>query len=271
MRKRTIAISLSVLAVAALAGGAYAASGSGSSPPPGPLGVSEQTIIKDAAQRLHVSPAQLSSALKEALIDQINAFAKSRHVPAAQANAIKQKLEHAPGLPLALPFLAFGGMARPMVQLHATVARVPFGAPPPLGPLAFFGPPMVLPAAAHYLGLSDQTLAQQLRSGKTLAQIATARGKSVSGLEQAIVTAFRAELTKATAAQRAAEQKLLAGLAKQVQRLVNSKGPLGPVPLGAKVQFRARAGGPPPGAMLPGLLFGLLAPHTARVYAAPAP
>src|SRR2546429_7365666 len=85
MRKRTIVISLSALAAAALAGGAYAATRSSSGPKvrhlaAGPRTVqvampSEQAIINDAARRLSVSPAKLIGALKGAIIDQINAAA----------------------------------------------------------------------------------------------------------------------------------------------------------------------------------------------------
>jgi len=45
-------------------------------------------------------------------------------------------------------------------------------------------------AAATYLGLSQVDLRTQLQSGKTLAQIAQAQGKSVSGLEDAMVAAI---------------------------------------------------------------------------------
>src|SRR5262249_54860253 len=68
----------------------------------------------------------------------------------------------------------------------AAAVQVDFGGPP--GPdrdvhvgVAFFGP-----AVASYLGLSESELRMQLEAGKTLAQIATAQGKSVSGLEDAI-------------------------------------------------------------------------------------
>jgi hypothetical protein len=45
-------------------------------------------------------------------------------------------------------------------------------------------------AAASYLGMSQSALHTQLEKGMTLARVATARGKSVSGLENAITTAF---------------------------------------------------------------------------------
>jgi hypothetical protein len=266
MRKRTIAISLSILAVAALAGGAYAASGSGSGPPQQrPFGLAEQTVIKDAANRLGVAPAKLTGALKQAFIDQIDAQIKAQHLPAAQAKAIKQKIEHAPGLPPFGPFLFGPGMIHAQVvapgMMGAKVVapgmmRAQVAAAPP-----FFAFPVVLPAAAKYLGLSHQQLLQQLKSGKTLAQIASAHGKSTSGLEQAIVTAFRSALARSVAASRAAEQHLLSGLTRDVQKLVNSKGPIGPLALAGKVQVPAGAAGPP--------FLGLLPPPVVRAWIAP--
>ena len=45
-------------------------------------------------------------------------------------------------------------------------------------------------AAASYVGLSQADLQKELQSGKTLAQVAAARDKSVSGLETALVAAI---------------------------------------------------------------------------------
>jgi hypothetical protein len=42
-------------------------------------------------------------------------------------------------------------------------------------------------SAAAYLGLTPQQLRAQLRDGKSLAQVAAARGKTVAGLENAIL------------------------------------------------------------------------------------
>jgi hypothetical protein len=52
----------------------------------------------------------------------------------------------------------------------------------------------VLDAAAKYLGLSDAQLRNQLRSGKSLAQIAEAQNKPVAGLKSAIEAAVASEL-----------------------------------------------------------------------------
>ena len=274
MRKRTIVISLSAVAIAATTGGAYAATRSSSSPRPvvrvafarPGFTLSEQKLISDAAQRLNVSPSRLTAAFKQALIDQINAEVKANHLSPAQASAIKKQIAHGPGLPfgpgLLGPGLPFGpglpGAVRlapappcPKVKACQVVA-----APGPI-----FGAPAVLPTAAHYLGLSLAELAQRLRSGKTLAQIAQAQGKSTSGLEQAIIGGFKSELEKSFAAQHAMEQRFLAGLPKLVDAIVNSKGPIGPVPMKGNFRFA----GPPPIAWS----LGLMPPLVVRAYTAP--
>ena len=60
------------------------------------------------------------------------------------------------------------------------------------------GPPFI-EAAAKYLGLDRKALCDQLHSGKTLAQVADAQGKSVDGLKQAIVADAKSHLDQAVA------------------------------------------------------------------------
>jgi hypothetical protein len=69
--------------------------------------------------------------------------------------------------------------------------RGPEGRRPP-------GPPFIK-AAASYLGLDVKALCDQLHSGKTLAQVADAQGKSVDGLKQAIYDDAKSHLDKAVA------------------------------------------------------------------------
>ena len=83
----------------------------------------------------------------------------------------------------------------------------------------------LLPAAAAYLGVTPVALRTELRSGKSLAQIATARGKSVDGLKTALVAAIKTKVSAAKAAGRldAARADRLLQLAPQlVERLVNA-------------------------------------------------
>jgi len=65
----------------------------------------------------------------------------------------------------------------------------------------------VMPAAADYLGLSQAQLRTRLHQGSSLADIARAQGKPVSGLENAILAAMTSRInadTRLTAAQKTA-------------------------------------------------------------------
>ncbi len=77
---------------------------------------------------------------------------------------------------------------------------------------------------ATYLGLKPAELATQLRSGKSLADIAKAQGKTVEGLKTAITDAATKQLDAAVTAGKLTkeqETKLLAGLASHLDDLVN--------------------------------------------------
>lgn len=72
---------------------------------------------------------------------------------------------------------------------------------PGTGYAAMPGPAMMA-TAASYLGISPTELQTERHAGKSLAQIATEHGKSVDGLETALVNAFGATLDRAVAAGR---------------------------------------------------------------------
>lgn len=83
----------------------------------------------------------------------------------------------------------------------------------------------VLTPAAAYLGISASDLASDLKGGKTLAQEATAKGKTASGLIDAIVTAEKKVLDAQNAAgwlTDAQEANALAGIKDAVTDLVNN-------------------------------------------------
>jgi ribosomal protein S20 len=189
-----------LVAAAGAAGGAYAATESSSNP--------QQAYLNDVAKRLNVSPSKLDSALKGALIDRLNAMVKSGRLTQAQANKIEQRLSKGGRLPFPGGF----GMGRG------------FG-PGRMMRIGGMGGP--LHAAASYLGVSTPQLMTDLASGKSLAQVATKQGKSVSGLEQAIITAEKARLDKLVSAgvlTSAQEQRVLSRLSSRVDKLVNRSG-----------------------------------------------
>jgi len=107
----------------------------------------------------------------------------------------------------------------------ATAAQSGSGGTPGQG-----GGPPGAAAIASYLGLSTSDVAADLSKGQTLAQIATAQGKTASGLEAAIVADAKshldAEVTVGTITA-AEETARLADLSAHVDDLVNSTGPPG--------------------------------------------
>jgi AraC-like DNA-binding protein len=185
-----VAIGATVLCAAAFAGGAYAATQSGGNP--------RQQFINDVANRLHVSPDQLQSALKAAMLDRIEQAVKDGRLTQAQANAIEQRIEQGK-LPLRF------GVRRAGHALRRLELR----------------------AGEQYLGLTRADLISQLRAGKSLAQVAQAQGKTTAGLEAAMTAALKARLDKAVSAGRitqAREQTLLSHLQKRLDRRVNHAG-----------------------------------------------
>lgn len=213
-RPRLAAIA-SVACLSLTGGAAYAATHS-SGPP------FEQAVLADAAKRLGVTPAALQNALTQAQIDQIQQAVKDGKLTQAQAKAIIAGIKSGHRM---------GPSAFPMFGHHHRFGDGPgFGFGPGRGP---FGG--LLQTAATYLDLSPQSLITQLRSGKTMAQVATDQNKSVSGLEGAIVDAFKTKLDAAVTAHHmtsSQEAKMLSHVTTFVDAFVTGKfphfGPGGP-------------------------------------------
>jgi AraC-like DNA-binding protein len=198
--RHRLAIGVVALAFAAAGGGAYAASQSGSNP--------RTPFLNDVARRLNVSPQRLMAAVNAAMVDRLDAAVKDGRLTQAQANAIKQHIEQG-GMP---PFFMRPGMPFPGPPAFF------FGGAPPFGPLS---------SAASYLGLSEVQLVTDLRSGQSLAQIAKARGKSVAGLERAMISAIKSRLDQAVKSGRltkSQEQQLLNAMTSRLRDLINGSG-----------------------------------------------
>jgi hypothetical protein len=87
-----------------------------------------------------------------------------------------------------------------------------------------------LDAAADYLGLTDAELHEQLRDGKSLADVAKAQNKSVDGLKAALKRAVTAELDEAVKDKRLTEaqkSKILADVDARLDEMVNNTRPPG--------------------------------------------
>ena len=88
-----------------------------------------------------------------------------------------------------------------------------------------------LSAAATYLGVTTDALRTQLAAGKSLADVANAQGKSVSGLEAALLANLKTDLDADVTAGRITsdrETQILANAKTQIAAQVARKGVAGP-------------------------------------------
>ena len=203
--KHKLAIVITVLAAAAFAGGAYAATQES------PV-TQRQAFLNDVAKRRNVSPQKLTAALEAAFQDQLNAAVRAGKLTQAQANAIAKRLQQGS---LPARWFGLGGLLYPAAPPAAANQRGPHSGG-------------TLGAAASYLGLSRAQLFKDLHSGKTLAQIASSRGKSVSGMEKAMIAALKSRLDQAVADKRitaSQEKQILARLSSRIDSLVNRTTP----------------------------------------------
>jgi ribosomal protein S20 len=168
-----------------------------------------KAIIDDAASQLGVQPAELSSALKQAMKNRIDAAVDAGQLTQEQANELKERID-AQDFPLLGPGLRGG---------------------PGFGHgLGHFGHGEVLAAAASYLGLTEAELRSQL-ADKTLAEVAKAQGKSVSGLVDAMVSAAGKDIDRAVAdgmLTKSQATELKSGLEERMTELLNGELERGP-------------------------------------------
>jgi hypothetical protein len=217
--RRTLVVGAVAVVVVLGAGAAVAATSDVFDPK------AEQEAFQAAvAEKLGVTTAELENAYKEASLEQLDAAVEAGRLTEEQADAIRERIEA-------------GGFIGPHFGFG-------FGLHVEGGP--------ALDGAADYLGLTEAELHERLRNGRTLAEIAKAEGKSVDGLEQALVAAAKEKLDQAvengriTVAQR---DEMLERLEVKIDALVNGKPFLekhGP-------GFHHRFGGPMDGAFVPAL------------------
>jgi hypothetical protein len=155
-------------------------------------------IVADAAQQLGVSSAKLTAALKVALENQVDAALSSGQITQARADQMKAAIESGQ-----MPLLALQGG--------------PGGDRSP-------GRGADLSTAASYLGLTVAELQSSLGAGRSLADVATAEGKSVDGLVAALVDAAKQRLDGDVSAGRltdAQRQSILTDLEQRIAELMN--------------------------------------------------
>jgi polyhydroxyalkanoate synthesis regulator phasin len=163
-----------------------------------------QAVIEDAAGQLGVTPQRLTDALKQALKNRVDEAVKDGRLTKEEGTKLKESID-AGEMPL------FGPGPGPGFRHHM------------VGPFHH-----KFEAAADYLGMTEAQLREALESGKTLAEVAKDRHKSIDGLVNALLAGAEKKLDAAVAAgelTKAEKKEMLAGLKDRITDLVNGRFP----------------------------------------------
>jgi len=165
-----------------------------------------KAVIDDAAKQLGVQPSALTDALKKALEKQVDAEVAAGRLTQEQGDELKQRIESGE---YPLLRLGLGGPRTFGFGFHREFGRA-------------------LDSAASYLGVTADALRTELENGKTLAQVAKERGKSVDGLVDALTADAKSKLDAAVADGRLTRTQaddFLARVKENVRDGVNGTGP----------------------------------------------
>jgi urease accessory protein UreF len=179
--RRTRGLAIGAVALTALGGGAALAAGAG-----GVFGGGErEALLNGVASKLGVTPEKLRDAISQALDERLDAAVKAGKLTEARADALRARLKAGGGGLLGPGFgrIGPGGFGGPGLHGGMVLLR-----------------PQTAEAAASYLGLTPAQLHEQLRSGKSLGEIAKAQGKTADGLKAAMTAAVKKDLDAAVKA-----------------------------------------------------------------------
>ena len=167
-----------------------------------------EAVVNDAAEELGVEPSELTAALKKALKNRVDAA-----VAAGRLTRGPGPGDEGRGSTPARFRSSGSGPARVTATHHHGL----FGG---------------LDAAADYLGMTEAQLRTALDGGKTLAQVAKSKGKSVDGLVKALVADAKARLAEAVKDGRltqAQSKAMQSGLEARIAEQVRSTRPARPM------------------------------------------
>jgi hypothetical protein len=156
----------------------------------------ETNFIQHLASRLNISTDQVTTALKAAAKDSVADRVKAGSITQQQADQVDSRIDSGQ-----FP-LGFAGRPGPKGA----------GGPWPNGkgqggPRGFFNPGTVINAAAGALNMQPSDLMSQLRSGKTLQDVATAQNVDFSKVTTAITNAVKPGLDQAVASGKLTQQR----------------------------------------------------------------
>lgn len=224
LARRTVILAA---ALSAVAGGSAVAIGATVN---GEAKKAEAEVLGDAAKQLGVQSGDLRRALADALNSQLDKAVKAGALTQAQADAIKRRRAESGTI---LPGRALGAPGPRGGRGHRLGAggRGHRGAS--------------IEAAAKALGLTRAQLHEQLRAGKTIAELAKSGGKDLADVKAAMKTAIVDRLdadVKAGRLTAARRDKIVEGLDARIDSKVDGK--MGPGRPGGR--GRHSRGGPPP-------------------------
>jgi ribosomal protein S20 len=199
-----------VTAVAALAvvlGSGAALAATGSSTP-------ASDFLDDVAKRLGISEDKLEDAINDATIARIDAAVAAGDITKEEGDALKERVRsgEVPGI---LPSFRGPGLG-----------LGPLGHDGVFGPSRFPGTDL-LDTAADYLGMDEPDVREALRDGKSLADVANDKGKTVDGLKQALRNAIRKDADDAVedgVLTRQQADRMVEKLSDAVNQLVEERG-----------------------------------------------
>ncbi|MGZ8695677.1 MAG: hypothetical protein ACXWYS_09585 [Gaiellaceae bacterium] len=203
LRTHHRAATAGAVALLAIAGGGAAVAATQSGSPQ----AESNAVVADAASQLGITPAKLSDALETALSNRVDAAVAAGRLTAAQGKELKAQIA------------------------AGNVPLVGVGGGPGGHGFRHHGPGPGLDAAATYLGVTEAQLHTALESGKTLADVAKANGKTVSGLVDAMVADAKEHIAAEVAAGRmtkAQQTQILSDLEQHITDRVNGQMPDGP-------------------------------------------
>jgi lambda repressor-like predicted transcriptional regulator len=163
--------------LAVVLGGSAALAPTGSSNP-------ASDFLGDVSKRLGISQDKLEGAIEDATIARVDAAVAAGDISKEEGEALKERVRSGDG-PVILPGLRGSGIG-------------PLG-PPKMGFLFPGAVPGIdlIGTAADYLGMDDADVRDAVRAGKSLADLARDKGKSVDGLKDALRDAIREDANRA--------------------------------------------------------------------------
>jgi hypothetical protein len=203
MKLTGIAIATLVAAGALLAGSGVALAGQSQGQGTAAGGDRCQRFVARIAERQGISVAQLEAKWKQKAIERIDAARAAGRLTADQATRLKARIADWKFCDGSLR--KAGAKARQAARLHAVAVG------------------SMIAGAIDYVDITRKELFAEWRSGKSLGNIATAQGKSVSGLKTAMLAKITARLDKAVTDDKLTDERrdaLLERYGKLADRLI---------------------------------------------------